>query len=417
MKHRAPRDIEFKNVSKLFYKQEQATLKELIPAIIRGKSAAGSFWALDNVSFSVQKGEVIGIVGSNGSGKSTLLKLIAGVTNPTNGDVITHGRVVPLIELGAGFHAELTGRENIYLNGSILGMSRNELDQKLGAIIKFSELNDFIDQPIKHYSSGMYLRLAFSVAVHLKPDIVLIDEILSVGDENFQRKSLNKIQEIIAQQVTVVIVSHSLDVLSTLCTRIIWLEKGKLRMDGRSSDVIATYRQGMFSQFQEKKLEQNSSQPEAPTAQAPAGSISHFKEWGNLHARITRISITDEHGNAQDEFQAGETLKVTLHYDNPKKLTPLNVAIGITRYDDVYIGGVTTQLDTFTIKTGNKTSGEVTLTIDDLSLLEGQFYLRAALFGVLESDPYHFWHHSNTFKVLNIKRQSRGMLKFVHHWD
>jgi lipopolysaccharide transport system ATP-binding protein len=416
MKHQEHPVIEFKNVSKLFYKQEQATLKELIPALVRGKSAMDSFWALDKISLSVQKGEVIGIVGSNGSGKSTLLKLIAGVTNPTHGSITTHGRVVPLIELGAGFHAELSGRENIYLNGSILGMSRKEIDQKLNNIIAFAELKDFIDQPIKHYSSGMYLRLAFSVAVHLQPDIVLIDEILSVGDENFQRKSLNKIQEIIAQQVTVVIVSHSLDLLSTLCTRIIWVEKGKLRMDDRSSDVIAAYRQEMSGQFQEKKLK-NGEQAALSDGLSSTKQNSHFKEWGNLEAKITNIVVTDEKGKAQDEFQADDTIKVTLRYDNPKKLHPLNVALSITRYDDVYVGGVTTQLDKFVIKDGSKTSGEVTLTITDLSLLEGQFYIRGALFGTLESDPYHFWHHSNTFKVLNIKRQSRGMLKFVHHWD
>lgn len=414
MQHVEHPAIEFKEVSKLFYKQEQATLKELIPALVRGKSAMDSFWALDNISFSVQKGEVIGIVGSNGSGKSTLLKLIAGVTNATHGDITTHGRVVPLIELGAGFHAELTGRENIYLNGSILGMSRKEIDQKIEDIISFAELKDFIDQPIKHYSSGMYLRLAFSVAVHLRPEIVLIDEILSVGDENFQRKSLNKIQEIISQRVTVVIVSHSLDLLSTLCTRIIWVEKGKLLMDGRSTDVIAAYRQEMSSHFQQKikNTGEDTSVKSSSLSRNPL-----FKEWGNLEAKITNLVITNAKHKVQNEFQAGDTVNITLSYDNPKKLHPLNVAMSITRYDGTYITGMTTQLDKFTIKDENKAKGEISLRITDLSLLDGQFFIRVGLFGTIETDPYHFWHHAGTFKVVNIKRQARGMLKLLHHWD
>lgn len=220
--------ISVRNVSKLFYKQEQRTVKELIPALFRGGKGGNWFWALRDVSFEVKKGETVGIVGPNGSGKSTLLKLVAGVTNPTEGVVETHGRISPLIELGAGFHPELTGRENLYLNGVILGMKRKEIEQKFKSIVDFAELWDFIDQPVKHYSSGMYLRLAFAVAVHVEPEILLVDEILAVGDIQFQKKCLGKIKQYLHNGGTLLLVSHNMNLVQEMCTRIIHIEKGKM---------------------------------------------------------------------------------------------------------------------------------------------------------------------------------------------
>ncbi len=220
--------ITIDHVSKLFYKQEQRTMKELIPALFRGGKGGNWFWALQDVSLQVKRGDTVGIVGSNGSGKSTLLKLIAGVTRATEGKVVTKGRIAPLIELGAGFHAELTGRENAYLNGVILGMTRKEIDEKFQAIVDFAGLWDFIDQPVKHYSSGMYLRLAFSVAVHTDPEVLLVDEILAVGDEEFQKKCLSKIGEYIHKGGTLVFVSHNMKLVKNICTHIVHIEKGKM---------------------------------------------------------------------------------------------------------------------------------------------------------------------------------------------
>lgn len=220
--------IQLDHVSKLFYKQEQRTVKELIPALFGGKRAGNWFWALRDASFSVQPGETVGIVGPNGSGKSTLLKLIAGVTSPTEGTVTTVGRIAPLIELGAGFHAELTGRENVYLNGVILGMKRKEVEAKFKQIVEFAELWDFIDQPVKHYSSGMYLRLAFSVAVHTDPEIFLVDEILAVGDVSFQKKCVEKIKGYLRNGGTLLFVSHNMSMVKSICSRIFQVEKGKI---------------------------------------------------------------------------------------------------------------------------------------------------------------------------------------------
>lgn len=218
--------IVLSGVSKLFFKQEQKTFKEFLPALFTGKKTREWFWALKDINLEIKPGETVGIMGPNGSGKSTLLKLIAGVSRPTKGSVGTAGRVAPLIELGAGFHPELTGRENVYLNGIILGMSRREVTAKFSEIVDFAELWDFIDSPIKHYSTGMYLRLAFSVAIHTDPDILLLDEILAVGDEKFQEKCLKKINQYIKRGTTMLFVSHDLKLVNRICSRTIVLQKG-----------------------------------------------------------------------------------------------------------------------------------------------------------------------------------------------
>jgi len=220
--------ISLSGVSKLFFKQEQKTFKEFLPALFSGQKTREWFWALKDINLEIKKGETVGIMGPNGSGKSTLLKLIAGVSRPTEGKVETVGRVAPLIELAAGFHPELTGRENVYLNGIILGMSRSEVTAKFKTIVDFAELWDFIDSPVKHYSTGMYLRLAFSVAIHTNPDILLLDEILAVGDEKFQIKCLKKIDEHIRKGTTMLFVSHDIKLVKKICRRIITLQSGSI---------------------------------------------------------------------------------------------------------------------------------------------------------------------------------------------
>jgi lipopolysaccharide transport system ATP-binding protein len=199
------------------------------------------FWALDNVSLSINQGEVIGIIGSNGAGKSTLLKILSKITKPTKGIVELNGRVASLLEVGTGFHPELTGRENIFLNGSLLGLSRKEIKERISDIIEFSGIEKFIETPVKKYSSGMYVRLAFSVAAHLNPEILLVDEVLAVGDYDFQQKCLGKMEEVATSGRTVVLVSHNLEVIQNLCSRTIWLDKGKVAFEGNTGDTIAAY--------------------------------------------------------------------------------------------------------------------------------------------------------------------------------
>ncbi len=231
--------VSFENVSKLYRLRQERTFKELLQTLLQRSSKSKEFWALKNISFSIKKGETIGIIGSNGSGKSTMLKLVAGVSVPTKGNIMVNGKIAPLIELGAGFHPELTGRENVYLNGIILGMKREYIKKKFEEIVDFAELWDFIDQPVKHYSSGMYLRLAFAVAVHTEPDILLVDEILAVGDTKFQEKCLKKINDIVSNGATLIIVSHDLKMIARQCQKVIVMNKGKMVFFGETKDGIS----------------------------------------------------------------------------------------------------------------------------------------------------------------------------------
>ena len=214
-------------------------------AMLRGRRARyEEFWALRDISVSVQDGATIGFIGANGSGKSTFLKCLTGIYKPDRGSLQVHGTVAALLELGAGFSPELTGRENIFLNGSILGMSRNDIKAKLDDIVEFAGIGEFIDSPVKNYSSGMTVRLGFSIAAHVEPRILLIDEVLSVGDQSFQRRSSEKIEEFRREGRTIVVVSHSLGVVEQLCSETVWLDKGSMRMHGPSAEVIAAYTGG-----------------------------------------------------------------------------------------------------------------------------------------------------------------------------
>nr|WP_201469350.1 ABC transporter ATP-binding protein [Microbacterium hydrocarbonoxydans] len=230
------------DVHKHFKLRHTHSIKETFVAAVRRKPLTTDFQALDGVSFEIGEGEAVALLGFNGSGKSTMLKLISGVLRPDEGQVRTRGRVAGLIEVGAGFHPDLSGRENIFLNAAILGMSKQETKDQFDSIVEFSEIEKFIDTEVKHYSSGMFLRLAFSVAIHTHVDVLLIDEILSVGDEPFQRKCLARIRELHAQGKTLVVVSHDLNMVSDLCERGILLQEGKIRYDGPSKDAVELMR-------------------------------------------------------------------------------------------------------------------------------------------------------------------------------
>jgi ABC-2 type transport system ATP-binding protein len=232
--------IIFDRVAKRFRLREGNTLKEFLSAPFRGGSSS-TFYALRDVSFVLNRGETLGIIGRNGSGKSTILKLIAGVTAPTHGKVEVRGRVSPLIELGAGFHPDLTGRENVFLNGAILGMSQRQIRERWDDIVAFAELEDFMDTPVKHYSSGMFMRLGFAVAVHSDPDILIVDEALSVGDAAFQEKCLDRIRSFQSAGVTIVLVSHSTDLIEEFCPRAFCLDQGTVAIEGPANRVTDYY--------------------------------------------------------------------------------------------------------------------------------------------------------------------------------
>jgi len=236
--------IEVKNVTMKFRMGNEPinSLKEYVTTSLRGKLKFNEFVALNDVSFNVEKGETLGLIGSNGAGKSTTLKLISGILKPTEGTIITRGNIVPMLELGAGFDLELTGKENIYLNGAILGYSKEYLESKYEEIVDFAEIRDFIDMPIRNYSSGMMARLAFSIASVVQPEILIVDEILAVGDAKFQEKSYKRMQELMSGGATVLFVSHDLDKIEEMCDHVIWLEKGKVKQYGTAKTVCKAYR-------------------------------------------------------------------------------------------------------------------------------------------------------------------------------
>ena len=244
--------IEVKNVTMRFRMSDEPinSLKEIFTTAVSGKLKFNEFLALDDVSFDLERGKTLGLIGRNGAGKSTTLKLISGILKPTSGTIITRGNVVPMLELGAGFDLELTGKENIYLNGAILGYSKEYLESKYEEIVEFAEIRDFIDMPIRNYSSGMMARLAFSIASVVQPEILIVDEILAVGDVAFQEKSFNRMKELMSGGATVLFVSHDIEKIEEMCDKVIWLDHGKIKDEGSAAEVCERYRvaQGMKEQ-------------------------------------------------------------------------------------------------------------------------------------------------------------------------
>jgi len=278
-------------------------------SLIRGLHPEQAIGALEHISFTVARGESVGLVGSNGSGKSTLLKILAGILKPSEGRVLVDGRVAALIELGAGFHPEISGRENVFIGGAVLGLSRRQIEARFADIVAFSGLESFIDEPVKNYSSGMYVRLGFAVAIHTDPDILLVDEVLSVGDEAFAHKCLRRIEEFLADGNTLVLVSHSLALIESVCDRAIWLEKGSLRLVGHPRRVVDAYRAGVAREEGRQHLEANQEREReaAPANEpAPASCVSS--------AMPTPAGPEDAQGDAENQAAAGDATPPVLRW-------------------------------------------------------------------------------------------------------
>jgi lipopolysaccharide transport system ATP-binding protein len=283
----------------------------------RTQSTRRLIWALEDISFEIKAGEMVGIIGRNGAGKSTLLKILSRVTEPTRGRAEIYGRVGSLLEVGTGFHQELTGRENVSLSGAILGMRKEEIKRKFDQIVDFAEVEKFVDTPVKHYSSGMYMRLAFAVAAHLNPDILLVDEVLSVGDLAFQRKCLAYAKTLQKNNATVLFVSHNMFTVTAMCDRVIYLSDGHVRFDGASEEVIGLY---------EKENHLNG------TAQLPTGSNGHASQ---QPIAITDLALLDEAGNPRRAFDYGERLRIRLRFETTQPVKNPNFVVALIRSDNV----------------------------------------------------------------------------------
>jgi lipopolysaccharide transport system ATP-binding protein len=324
----------------------------------RGRRQENVIDALDGLSFEVARGEVVGIVGRNGAGKSTLLKVLSRITYPTSGSIRVRGRVASLIEVGTGFHDELTGRENIFLNGSILGMKKREIVSRLDAIIDFAGVEKFIDTPIKRYSSGMRLRLGFAVAAHMEPDVLFVDEVLAVGDAEFQKKCLSAMDDLRSGGRTVMFVSHNMAAIENLCPRTIWIDSGKLRQDGRSSDVISDYL-ATFSQSQRTGYDLSA-----------VGNRS-----GNGSVRFTRLEFVDGSGQPALLFRSGEPMRMRMYYRAEEKVKDPRFSVQLYSDMGTLITTVSTYVSNYYIDEVAPGEGCVEMEIPELRLLPNRYYI------------------------------------------
>lgn len=397
--------IQFDGVSKRFkynLEQQRTILESLISTFSRNQERKAELWAVRDVSFQVSAGECLGIIGRNGSGKSTVLKLIAGIIRPTEGQISVNGRMSALLELGAGFHQELTGRENIYLNGSILGMSKEEIEACYDDIVGFSELDEFIDMPVKHYSSGMYMRLGFSVAVHVDPRLLIVDEVLAVGDQTFQDKCIERIFELKRAGTTIIIVSHNLDTIRRLSTRMLWLEKGEESASGPVDQVISQYLEHLH-------------QSELPAVQA--GLEGDFRRWGTGDIEITKVRILDSESQEQDVFQTGSELTVEISYFARKIITEPEFGIAIFRQDGVQVNGPNNRMAGFTID-AVEGAGIVRYQVDSLPLLSAAYRITVAIHDGRLPRAFDFHEQAYPFRVVDPgSRHQTGLIDIPATWD
>lgn len=393
--------IQAQHLGKAFqlYDQPIDRLKQML---MRGrKRYYKEFAALHDVSFELRKGEVLGLVGRNGAGKSTLLQLICGTLTPSGGQVSVHGRVAALLELGAGFNPDFTGQENIYLNASILGLSKAEIDARYDAIVEFSGIGDFIHQPVKTYSSGMYVRLAFSIATSVDPDILVIDEALSVGDGAFARKSFDRIMRLKEKGATILFCSHSVYQIEALCTRALWLDKGVVQLLGDPATVVAGYQA-----FLDRDAVSQSTDHETATVASPTG-----------HARILGVQTQSDATVGKTLYLQSlkQTLAVSVGFASDTALPPPVVAVTIHAPDGRTIASSSTQADSIEVARDAAGRGTATLEFPKIPLLKGEYYVGAYL---LSENGIHVYDSATNVATLHFSQEGleQGVVSLPHQW-
>jgi ABC-type polysaccharide/polyol phosphate transport system ATPase subunit len=364
------------------------------------------FEALKGVSFTVPQGRTYGIIGENGSGKSTLLKILAGISKPTSGTLSANGRISALIELGAGFHPEISGRENIFINGIILGLSKREIQEKYDEIVAFAELEEFIENPVKSYSSGMYMRLGFSIAINVNPDILLIDEVLAVGDASFVPKCLDKINEFRRNGKTIIFVSHDLGTVERICDHVIWLKNGLIEMEGYPKRVVDRYLGYVGHKDESRAVLRHS-------AEENAAGQNLEKRWGSREIELINLKMYDAHGAETYIFESGASAAITFDVNANQGESDFVFGLGIFSADGVLVYGSNTLLDNYQ-STAISGSGQVRIEIDALNLLNGTYFLDIAVHK-RDGYPFDYHHFQYTFKVTSISRAA-GLARLPHQW-
>lgn len=413
----AENSIVIKDLTKKFkvYFDKGQSFKERI--LFRGRNRHEDRVVLDGISLTVKKGEAVGLIGHNGCGKSTLLKLMTRILYPDKGTIDVKGRVSSLIELGAGFHPDMSGRENIYTNASIFGLSKKEIDRRLDDIIAFSELEEFIDNPVRTYSSGMYMRLAFSVAINVNADVLLIDEILAVGDTNFQAKCFSKLQEIKAKGTTIVIVSHSLEQIEAFCDRTVWINDGKIVADGLPRDIHPEYLDYMGQlrndQLKKEKAREEDSAKEESGEEETEEKEEDRKRFGNGDAKITNVKILDKDGEEKTVFHVGSKITIRVTFKVKKKIEDAVFGVGIFRNDGVYCYGTNTRIDRLP-KFDIEKDGVLEIEMPVVDLLPGKYLVDLAI----QSGnwvPVDYYKEACSFETYS-KREDCGIVRINQTW-
>ena len=431
--------IELTNVTKVYRKyarrKQFATLKSALlkGSLIQDLQPEETFPALQGVSFAVPAGRTCGVIGRNGSGKSTALKLVAGISKPTSGTVQVKGRISALIELGAGFHPEISGRENVFINGIMLGLTKREISRRFDEIVEFAELQDFIDAPVKTYSSGMYMRLGFAVAIHVDPDVLLVDEVLAVGDAGFTHKCLDKFGEFKRRGRTILLVTHSLDLVERFCDEALWLDGGRVRGSGDPRRVVGAYLTDV-GKSEERELARTEERAQAEQLDAvsasqdaggggqgaaPPATIDDMTRqdegrWGSREVEITGVTLKDAGGQVSHIFQSGEPMSIHLAVRAHEPNTDFVFGIGLYSAEGVNCYGTNTHLEDFTPGQIHG-EGEVTFAIDALDLVEGTYKLDVAVHK-LDGYPYDYHRLLYTFRVKSRSKEV-GIYRPAHRWQ
>ena len=432
--------IEVVRASKIYRRFSQrkqfATLKSalLTGNLISSLRPDETFTALNDVSVTVPKGWTLGVIGRNGSGKSTLLKLVAGITKPTTGAVRVDGRISALIELGAGFHPEISGRENVFINGIMLGLSKREVARRFDEIVEFAELRDFIDAPVKTYSSGMYMRLGFAVAIHVDPDVLLVDEVLAVGDEGFTHKCLDKFADFKRRGKTILLVTHALGLVERFCDEALWLDAGRVKGSGDPKRIVDAYLTDI-EQREEQELAAGDSRaresasvvvsPDEPASavlpdnpvEAATGPADMFRategRWGSREVEITDAILVGGDGRPGHVFQSGERFEIHIRLHAPLPVNDFVVGVGLFNAEGVCCYGTNTSIEELA---GERLNGdaEAVFTIEALDLVEGTYKLDI---GVHKEDGYPYDYHRQlyTFRVKS-RAKDVGIYRPKHSW-
>ncbi len=391
--------IKVSNLSKCYqiYHKPQDRLKQFL---WRGKRRYyREFWALREADFEVRQGEVLGIVGRNGSGKSTLLQLVCGTLTPSNGEVSVNGRVAALLELGAGFNPEFTGRENVFMNAAIMGLSQQEIEARFDEIVDFSGIRDFIDQPVKTYSSGMYVRLAFSVAISVDPDILVIDEALSVGDGAFAHKSFDRIMQLRKRGATIVFCSHNLFQVDALCDKVLWLDQGEARAFGAACEVLPSYAQSLEPDHTD------------PLGESPRADTS------DAVARIKAITVNGIAGQNQFHLESSkEDLRIRVDFQISPKYPPPIIGIGLRSCDGRIVCSAGSRIDEVELSFDASGAGEAEITFPALSLLKGEYLLDVYL---MCDRGIHVYDMARPCATLLMRQQGleQGLVNLPHRWE